>query len=207
MRLFDPLTKILPITQIELIPNGRPTMPATPHPTDPAFLDRDQPVVPLIRDVVSPDVGESPVAINDTELLPTPIGIDRRPGHQVGEELMPERCVPVRFEKNPRLLRRLFTDPGRDRRYSREIEIPSRSPQIPVRRSRSFRISQQAHHGRSRHGLSGPRGSVGVTRRTPCRLNNGWRSTGAMCQERPPSRKRMQSRKISSGLWVIDSLS
>ena len=128
MRLFDPLTKILPITQIELIPNGRPTMPATPHPTDPAFLDRDQPVVPLIRDVVSPDVGESPAAINDTELLPTPIGIDRRPGHQVGEELMPERCVPVRFEKFARLLRRLFTDPGRDRRSSREIEFVEIAP-------------------------------------------------------------------------------
>ena len=43
MRLFDPLTKILPITQIELIPNGRPTIPATPHPTDPAVLNREFP--------------------------------------------------------------------------------------------------------------------------------------------------------------------
>ena len=113
----------LSITQIELVSEGRSAMSAPPDPNHAAVLDRDHPMVTLIRDVISPDVGESPAAINDTELLPTPIGIDRRPGHQLGEELMPERRVPVRFEKRPRLFRTLITHPGSDRRPSREVEF------------------------------------------------------------------------------------
>ena len=100
----------LAITQIELISEGRSAMPAPPDPNHAAVLDRDHSMVTLIRDVISPDVGESPAAVDDTQLLPTPIGIDRRPGHQVGEELMPEWRVPVRFEKRPRLFRTLITN-------------------------------------------------------------------------------------------------
>ena len=119
----------LSITQIELVSEGRSAMSAPPDPTHAAVLDRDHPMVPLIRDVVSPDVGESPAAVDDTKLLPTPIGIDRRPGHQLGEELMPERRVPVRFEKRPRLFRTLITDPAGDRRPFREIEFREITPE------------------------------------------------------------------------------
>ncbi|MCP4835529.1 MAG: hypothetical protein GY895_12295 [Phycisphaera sp.] len=119
----------LSITQIELVSEGRSAMSAPPDPNHAAVLDRDHPMVTLIRDVISPDVGESPAAVDDTKLLPTPIGIDRRPGHQLGEELMPERRVPVRFEKRARLFRTLITDPAGDRRPFREIEFREITPE------------------------------------------------------------------------------
>ena len=177
MRLFDPLTKILPITQIELIPNGRPTIPATPHPTDPAVLDRDQPVVPLIRRCGSPRRGRIVRPLSTTQSsCPTPVRLDRLPrASGRGRADARARVYPCASRNCARLLRcGLFTDPrarpaagprnrsrrGRPRPRPDAVgsfrDLPTRAPRaVPPRPERTARF-------RRRHEPN-----------APCRSNSG----------------------------------